>query len=69
MFKIPNGEILYVQYSKQDSDIITHIICKKNFVEANKTWILYSVSDGKLTKIKQGADPTKLEKEIDYLYT
>ena len=67
MYKIPKGEHLYVQYSQEDSDIVTHIICKKDFVEQNKRWILYAVDEDKLTKISQGDDPNELEKKIKYL--
>ena len=67
MYKLPKGEHLYVRYSQEDSDIITHIICKKDFVEQNKMWILYAIDGDKLTKISQGDDPHELEKKIKYL--
>ena len=66
-FKIGKDEILYTQYSNQNSEIV-YILCKKNTMDPNKMWILYSVKkDGSLQKVAQGANPLKLEDKIDYI--
>ena len=66
-FKIKKDEELYVKYARAD-DVITHILCKKNNVESNKMWILWSVEeDGTLVKVAQGSNPLKLEDKIDYI--
>lgn len=64
-YKIPKNQHLYTRYSKQNSDIITHILCYQQFTEPNKRWILYSVdNDNKLTKVAQGDNPLVLEQKV-----
>ena len=66
-FKLGKLEQLCVQYANMDGKV-THILCKKLHTDANKTWILYAVSqDGTLTKVAHGSNPLKLEDYIGYI--
>lgn len=65
--KLNKDEILYATYCDQHGNA-THILSKKNNVDANRMWILWSIEDdGSLKKVAHGPSPLTLENKIPYI--
>lgn len=67
-YKLPKGNVLYTRYYSENGVSPTHILTKKEYVEDNKMWTLFSVGDDDvLTKIIQGNNPSEMENKIPYI--
>ncbi len=58
-FKIPKGEILWVRHCDKHG-AVTHVITSN---QNRDVYYMYTVSDGKLTKLGRAKTPIELEKK------
>lgn len=58
-FKIPKGEILWVRHCDKHG-AVTHVITSN---QSRDVYYMYTVSDGKMTKLGRAKTPIELEKK------